>query len=245
MNHPKSHVQAVRWTFFLVCFAATNPPSGPTLVAKNPPRGRTPGGGGSGHGHGPKKRVKIEGLCVAMCCSVLQCVAVCCSVLQCVAVCCSVLRIGLYVVVCCSVLQCVAVCCSVLQCIAVRCIQACKFLIRDTHSPVQAGPYVRLIPKIWCSFPEYSALWYIHTSPFTNIYTHPHPQTHPHHTHADTHIHIHTHIHTHTYNHTHTSTHNFLPKVFSVFVELFFDFLHNGSKKGKEEKNVCGPHQIT
>ena len=31
-----------------------------------------------------------HGLCVAVCCSVLQCVAVCCSVLRCVAVCCSV-----------------------------------------------------------------------------------------------------------------------------------------------------------
>ena len=29
----------------------------------------------------------IRGICVAVCCSVLQCVAVCCSVLQCVAVC--------------------------------------------------------------------------------------------------------------------------------------------------------------
>jgi len=34
------------------------------------------------------------GICVAVCCSVLQCVAVCCSVLQCVAVCCSVLLYG-------------------------------------------------------------------------------------------------------------------------------------------------------
>ena len=31
----------------------------------------------------------VRGVCVAVCCSVLQCVAVCCSVLQCVAVCCS------------------------------------------------------------------------------------------------------------------------------------------------------------
>ena len=33
-----------------------------------------------------------RGLCVCVCCSVLQCVAVCCSVLYCVAVCCSVLQ---------------------------------------------------------------------------------------------------------------------------------------------------------
>ena len=45
---------------------------------------------------------KLEQVCVAVCCSVLQCVAVCCSVLQCVAVCCSVL---LYFTVCCTELQ--------------------------------------------------------------------------------------------------------------------------------------------
>ena len=41
------------------------------------------------------------GVCVAVCCSVLQCVAVCCSVLQCV-------------VAYCSMMQCDVVYCSVL-----------------------------------------------------------------------------------------------------------------------------------
>ena len=87
------------------------------------------------------------GMCVAVCCSVLQCVAVCCRVcalllcaylacvricscfdgLQCVAVCCSVsCSVLRYVVVCCSVcalLLYVYLACvrrySVLQCVAV------------------------------------------------------------------------------------------------------------------------------
>jgi len=66
------------------------------------------------------------GMCVAVCCSILQCVAACCSVVQGVAVCCGVLqrpesgkrssrrsRIRCSRWVC--VLQCVVVCCSVLQ----------------------------------------------------------------------------------------------------------------------------------
>ena len=78
--------------------------------------------------------IEVAGMCLEVCCSVLQCVAVCRSVLQCSAVCCSVLQCG---AVLCSVLQfcCsvqtmaavdievvgvyVAVCCSVLQCVAV------------------------------------------------------------------------------------------------------------------------------
>ena len=51
-----------------------------------------------------------DGVCVAVCCSVLQCVAVCCSVFHCVAVCCSVLQ---YDAVCCILLQCVTVCCRI------------------------------------------------------------------------------------------------------------------------------------
>ena len=48
----------------------------------------------------------VQGVCVAVCCSVLQCVAVCCSELQCAAVCCNALQ---GVAVCSSVLQRVAV----------------------------------------------------------------------------------------------------------------------------------------
>jgi len=68
------------------------------------------------------------GVCVAVCCSVLQCVAVCYSVLQYVAVCCRIdmsaeclsTQSGLRVALVCA-LQCVAVCCSVLQYVAVCC----------------------------------------------------------------------------------------------------------------------------
>jgi len=78
----------------------------------------------------------LSGMCVAVCCSVLQCVAVCCGVLALMRwfvicakapvplnvpsavryVSCGVLQC---VTVCCSVLQCVAVCCNVLQCVAI------------------------------------------------------------------------------------------------------------------------------
>ena len=55
---------------------------------------------------------KVDHMCVAVCCSVLQCVAVCCSVLQCEV-------LLQCVAVCCSVLQCLPVCCGVIQCVAV------------------------------------------------------------------------------------------------------------------------------
>jgi len=77
------------------------------------------------------------GMCVEVCCSVLQCVAVCCSVLQCVVVCCSVLQC---VAVCCSVLQCVAVCRSVLQCVAVCC------SVLHTRSTGQECRTIRYLP---------------------------------------------------------------------------------------------------
>ena len=63
-----------------------------------------------------------RGICVAVCCSVLQCVAVFCRVLQCdVAVCSSVVLSVAETHLCCSVLQRVATCCSVLQCVTVSC----------------------------------------------------------------------------------------------------------------------------
>ena len=84
--------------------------------------------------HSQTHSYTTTGMCVAVCCNVLQCVAMCCSVLQCVAVRCSVWRERCYfrhfqthshtiagAYMCCSMLQSVAVCCSVLQCVAVRC----------------------------------------------------------------------------------------------------------------------------
>ena len=63
----------------------------------------------------------LSGMCLAVCCSVLQCVAVCYSVLQCVAMCCSVLQL----VICAKALVLLNVpsalryvFCSVLQCVA-------------------------------------------------------------------------------------------------------------------------------
>ena len=82
---------------------------------------------------------RLQGPCVAVCCSVLQCVAVCCSVLQCVAVCCSMCRCT----VCCSVLQCVPkvpitlddlAYSSLYPCVAVCCSLCCSVLQGATLS---------------------------------------------------------------------------------------------------------------
>ena len=46
--------------------------------------------------------IEVAGMCVAVCCSVLQYVVVWCGVVQCVAVCCIVVQ---YIALNCSVLQ--------------------------------------------------------------------------------------------------------------------------------------------